>query len=169
MSGVSLLHGTSPQALGRALKRRQFVSTRRHGKYLFLAVDQEAWLVLHFGMTGELEYFGKHDGEPRYTQFLIDFDNGFRLAYIAPRKLGRIELTDSPENFVAGNDLGVDALDVTAKQFLTLAKTSRGGVKAWLMNQGTMAGIGNIYSDEILFQAGVHPRHIRSPIWARTP
>ena len=154
----SILYETTPQGLGYALKHKSFRSTKRHGKYLFVATGNEKWLIMHFGMTGDVKYF-KHETEtPDYTQFLITFENGFHLAYVAPRKLGRIALTDSPQTWIKEHELGPDAFDLTEEEFVKQAAKRRGGVKSWLMDQTSIAGIGNIYSDEILFQAGIHPR-----------
>jgi len=157
VTGRSLLKGTTPAGLGRALHGRTFEKTDRHGKYLFIALDSGGWLVLHFGMTGELHYY-RHDGkEPDYTQFLVSFGNDYELAYSAPRKLGRISLADSPPAFVAAQGLGPDALTLDEKTFMALLAGSRGSLKPWLMDQKKIAGIGNVYSDEILFQARLHP------------
>lgn len=153
-----ILADTTPQALGRALKDNQFNSTRRHGKYLFIELHNGGWLVMHFGMTGSLEYFGADKKAPDHTRLLLSFKNGHRLAYVAPRKLGRITLTDAPRTFIDAHDLGPDALALSPAEFKQLAEGRRGGVKAWLMDQQTIAGIGNIYSDEILFQARIHPK-----------
>lgn len=154
----ALLKGTTAQALGRALKGRTFESACRHGKYLLVELDHGGWLVLHFGMTGELRYARRREERPGQSECLIVFDNGSSLAYIAPRKLGRITLTDSPQTLAHDRKLGPDALDLSGAQFRELATHRRGTVKAWLMNQQIMSGIGNVYSDEILFQAGIHPQ-----------
>jgi formamidopyrimidine-DNA glycosylase len=156
----ALLTGITPQALGRMLKGKRFESARRHGKYLFIALDNGHWLALHFGMTGSLHYFRQPADAPAYSQCLFHFDNGFTLAYVDPRKLGRIALTDDPQTLIRKHQLGADALALSAGKFIDLAAGQRGQVKAWLMQQNLMAGIGNIYSDEILFQAGIHPRQI---------
>jgi formamidopyrimidine-DNA glycosylase len=158
LESPSLLDGTSPQALGRALKDRTFESTVRHGKYLLAASGRNRWLVLHFGMSGRLDYFRDRADIPDYTRCLFTFENGFHLAYVAPRKLGRIALIDSPQALVEHRELGGDALATSVAEFRKLASAHRGSVKSWLMNQRIMAGIGNVYSDEILFQACVHPR-----------
>lgn len=154
----SILFETSPQGLGHALTHHSFQSTGRHGKYLFIETDSEKWLVMHFGMTGDLRYFKNQHKIPDYTRLLIDFENGFHLAYLSPRKLGRITLTDSPQSWVRENGLGVDAFDLSEEEFVRRAAQRRGSVKTWLMDQSSIAGIGNIYSDEILFQAGIHPQ-----------
>jgi formamidopyrimidine-DNA glycosylase len=153
-----ILSGVSQGDLSRALVNRQFKATRRHGKHLFARIDRGPWLALHFGMTGSLHYYRDEAGEPRYTQFRIDFANGRHLAYEDPRKLGRVSITDSPEAYIEAHHLGIDALAIDLKRFRELAAEARGGVKSWLMNQKAIAGIGNIYSDEILFQAGIDPR-----------
>jgi formamidopyrimidine-DNA glycosylase len=158
VESAAVLAGTTPRGLARALEGTSFESTRRHGKYLFASLARGGWLVLHFGMTGELKYFKHREDAPDYTQCLITYDNGFHLAYAAPRKLGRIGLTDSPQRLIQDKELGPDALDLNAEAFVELASKRRGSIKPWLMNQEIMAGIGNIYSDEILFQAGLHPR-----------
>lgn len=153
-----LLSDASAQAIGRALGHRRFERTRRHGKYLFLAVDHARWLVLHFGMTGRLVYFRTPTDRPRHTQFLISFTNRCRLAYVAPRKLGGIALADNPQAFVRRRHLGPDALALDWNGFGVALRKWRGGIKGWLMNQQAVAGIGNIYSDEILFHARIAPQ-----------
>lgn len=153
-----LLHGTTPQGLGRALNGRCFTAARRHGKYLFAVHDGDGALVLHFGMSGVLVTVSAGDETPDYTRCEMEFSDGGRLAYTAPRKLGLIALTGTMEGFIRDRGLGSDALGLDADALGRLASGRRGGIKAWLMDQETMAGIGNVYSDEILFQARMHPR-----------
>lgn len=153
-----VLDDTSPQGLGRSVHGHTFEKVTRHGKYLFVALDGGGDLVLHFGMTGELHYAGKPAGPPPYTACLFVFEDDSSLAYISKRKIGHVALAESREAFVRRHDLGPDVLDLDAKRFIQLAEAHRGSVKTWLMNQQVMAGIGNEYSDEILFQAGIDPR-----------
>lgn len=153
-----LLSGTTPQSLGRALKHKSFRSTERHGKYLFIELNPFGWLVLHFGMTGYLKHFQHKVDRPNYAQFIITFENGFHLAYISRRKLGQIALTDKPQQFVKSHHLGPDALDLTLAHFYEQASKRRKNVKSWLMDQHIIAGIGNIYSDEILYHAKIQPQ-----------
>lgn len=161
--GPRVLTGTSPSGLGRALKGRRFDSTRRHGKYLFVRAGGKGGaksLVLHFGMTGYLEYF---EGEPGpgidmdHARVVVDFSAGARLAYIAPRQIGLVAWTGDEEGFIGEKDLGPDALEIDRDGFVELMAGRRGGVKSALMDQSLMAGVGNVYSDEILFQSGVRP------------
>jgi len=153
-----LLAGISPRALCRALMRRRFEASRRHGKYLFVRLDDNRWLVLHFGMSGRTAVFRHASDRPRYAQLVLRFADGLRLAYVAPRKLGRIALVDDPSAFVQPRGLGVDAMAVEWPAFHAFAAGRRDAVKGWLLDQSAIAGIGNIYGDEILFQARIDPR-----------
>ena len=153
-----LIEGTTSQGLGRALQGNTLEATARHGKYLFVDITGSSWLILHFGMTGNLKYYQHSQDKPEYTRFLVSFANGYHLAYIAPRKLGRIALTDSPQAWVSEKGLGPDALAISESAFLERTAHRRGSVKSWLMHQKNIAGIGNVYSDEILFQARINPK-----------
>lgn len=153
----SLLSGISVKELERALKDRHFQTGERYGKWLLIVLDDRKLLAMHFGMTGKLVYFDNNQSTPRYTRLVIHFNSGDNLAYVSPRKLGRIQLADSRDSFITGKQLGPDALAVSEAQFLQMAAGHQSGVKAWLMNQQVLAGIGNVYSDEILFQARLHP------------
>jgi formamidopyrimidine-DNA glycosylase len=134
-------------------------STRRHGKHLFVRVSGDGWLRLHFGMTGEVRYFKDHGDAPEHTRLRLDFGGGYTLAYRNTRKLGEIGLVDDPDEFVREQGLGPDALsdDLGLRRFRELLENRRGTLKGTLMNQEVLAGIGNVYADEILFRAGLHP------------
>ncbi|MFO7975681.1 MAG: zinc finger domain-containing protein, partial [Candidatus Hydrogenedentota bacterium] len=88
-----------------------------------------------------------------------DFENGGRLDYICQRLLGKVDLVDDVEAFTENEQLGLDALDdaITPEWLHEQLSSRPGPMKAALMDQSLMAGIGNVYSDEILFQAGLHP------------
>ncbi|MEA3408661.1 MAG: DNA-formamidopyrimidine glycosylase family protein [Chloroflexota bacterium] len=150
------------QALEEALVGRSFTSTRRHGKYLLVALDgrEDKSLVLHFDMTGGLKYFEDMAEEPEYDRVLFHFANGYHLAYQSMRKLGEVRVVDDVEAFIDEKGLGPDALDpgLDLAAFKKAVGSRRAMTKSVLMDQGTIAGIGNVYSDEILFQARVHPR-----------
>lgn len=158
VSSSKVLTGVTGSALKKKLEGRRLESTRRHGKHLGVKLDNGEWLVLHFGMTGDLEYY--KDGEvPKFTRIRFDFGKDYHLAYISPRQLGRNGYTKDFAEFVKSKKLGIDALDrkLTLKRFRELASGRRGMVKSFLMNQSVIAGIGNEYADEILFQAKLHP------------
>lgn len=151
------LAGTSARSLGRVLARKRFESTHRHGKHLFVRLSGGPWLMLHFGMTGSLSYYRNGRGPPRFTRLRIDFPRDAHLAYVDPRRFGRIALADSPSGFVEAHRLGPDALALDVAGLRERVAGKRGAIKALLMDQRAIAGIGNIYADEILFQARIHP------------
>jgi len=153
----TVLEATSPQALGRRLNHRRFESTSRRGKYLFAELSDGGALVLHFGMTGYLSYAKAPGPAPDYTVMAIEFEDASRLFYVAPRKLGHIALTDATDEFIDRHGLGPDALDLDLEGFRRLVRAHHSAAKSFLMNQNTLAGIGSVYADEILFQAGIHP------------
>jgi formamidopyrimidine-DNA glycosylase len=155
-----ILKNISGRKLASALMGRKISGSRRHGKHLFARLDNNRWLAMHFGMTGYLAYFKKPDDDPRHDRLRLDSANGRHLAFVNQRKFGRLRLIETPDDFVAQANLGPDALDksVTVKKFRELLSTRRGEIKAALMDQSLLAGIGNVYSDEILFQARLHPK-----------
>jgi formamidopyrimidine-DNA glycosylase len=153
---------TTVEGLRDGLVRGSFESTCRHGKYMFVALggEEDRFLGLHFGMTGGLTYFGDLVDEPEYGQIRFHFASGNYLAYHSIRKLGEVRLIDDVEQFVDDKDLGPDALDpdLDLAAFKRIVTGRRVMVKALLLDQHNIAGIGNVYADEILFQADVHPR-----------
>ena len=152
-----ILKGVSRRELVRRLKGRCFESSRRHGKHLFVRADGDLWLRLHFGMTGSLRYFKREEQAPRHTRVLFVFANAHSLAFEDQRKFGEIGLIEDVNEFLKKRALGPDALDITLSQFREILGKHRGAVKTILLNQKLIAGIGNIYADEILFRASIHP------------
>jgi len=154
----NVLGAVSARKLQGALKGRSFESTRRHGKNLFVRLDDGGWMLLHFGMTGSLAYYQNPDDEPPHSRLLFAFENGYHLAFDDGRMLGKVDLIGEPEDFLRDRQLGPDPLEMDAVSFRKRLRGTTGGIKATLMNQKMLAGIGNLYSDEILFQARIHPR-----------
>jgi formamidopyrimidine-DNA glycosylase len=150
---------TSESTIRRHLLDHQFSTTHRHGKHLFARVDDEGWLMLHFGMTGDVFIGAEDDTEPEYTKMRLDFDDRGFLAYVNMRKLGHIDWTDDVDDYVEEQDLGPDALEIDWETFRGRVGGRRGMLKTALMDQSVMAGLGNVYSDELLFQTGFHPEH----------
>lgn len=153
-----LLRDTSRQRLGRALKRTTLVGTRRHGKHLFAETSGGGWLVLHFGMTGFLRHCAEDAPRPEHTRFVLHFDDGSLLAFADQRKLGFVSYTTDADEFLRARDLGPDALRLSYAELRDLLRARRGALKSALMDQSLISGIGNIYSDEILFQARLAPK-----------
>lgn len=154
---AALLAGVSRRRLAQTLPGTQFEKTARHGKHLAVHLAEGHWLLLHFGMTGSLKYYQDAEQEPEHTRLLIRFDNGYHLAYINQRKLGRIRLVDNFTEFTKREQLGPDAAEISRATFRQLVIGGRGTIKTRLMNQNIVAGLGNVYVDEILYHAGYHP------------
>jgi formamidopyrimidine-DNA glycosylase len=153
-----ILQGITRRRLQRALHGRQLCAGHRHGKYLSVRLDDDARLVLHFGMTGFLKYWKDEGPPPAHARMVLRFDSGDRLAYDCRRMLGKVRLVEDFGRFVAEHGLGPDALRVDRAAFDAGLRARRGAIKSTLMNQSFIAGLGNVYSDEILFQARIHPR-----------
>jgi formamidopyrimidine-DNA glycosylase len=111
-------------------------------------------------MTGFFKYFTDITKDSEHDSVRFDFKDGTFLAYDSTRKLGRVLLIRDDSAFLQEKNLGVDLLDpeLTEERFVDLLSSRRGMIKSQLMNQALLAGLGNIYSDEVLFQAGIHPR-----------
>jgi formamidopyrimidine-DNA glycosylase len=157
---ADLLAGVSKTELQHRLSGKSFSATSRHGKYLFARFGEKDFLVLHFGMTGFLRAYKHEDKAPGHIGLLLRFTDGYHLAYDCRRRLGHISFTDNPVHFIKGRKLGPDALALCADPagFAKRLQGHSGSIKALLMNQKVLAGIGNIYADEILFRAGLHPK-----------
>lgn len=157
---TKILEQISSDKLHSALAGRSFESTRRHGKYLFVHLDDGNWLVLHFGMSGFLKYFKDMEKEPAHDRLLIRFSNGYHLSYDCQRLLGQVQMAGDFKSFLQKKELGPDALNahLDRSTLSSVLAGRRGMVKPALMNQRIIAGIGNVYSDEILFHAKVHPK-----------
>lgn len=154
----TVLAGCRQSDLTRALRGHELVSTRRRGKQLFVEVSDGPWLTLHFGMTGLVEKEDQDEGLDRHARVLLDFTDGTRLTFVDQRRIGEVGLTDDVDAFVAEHALGPDALSLALPALRDVLAGSRGSLGATLMDQSRIAGIGNVYSDEILFQARLDPR-----------
>ncbi len=154
-----ILGETRKETFVRKLKGRTFASVRRHGKHLF-ADAGATWLHLHFGMSGDLTYSSAGGETPRFARVVFAFDGGATLAFEDMRLFGLADLVADPDAFIRERKLGPDPLDrtFTPKRFAALLAGRRGAVKSLLMMQEILAGLGNLYVDETLYQTSIHPR-----------
>ena len=141
----------------KALERQQFIGTDRVGKYLFVLTDGPQHLMMHFGMTGSPRYYKDEADAPRHGRVIFHFDSGFRLAYNCPRKFGRLTLTSSVEDYCKEKKIGTDAAKISWDEFQARISGRKTPIKAAMMNQSILAGVGNWIVDEVLFQAQLHP------------
>jgi formamidopyrimidine-DNA glycosylase len=144
-----------------ALLGRTITGTGRLGKNCFLELDNGRLLVLHFGMTGDIGAFRAAEDAPRFTRVAWQLsDSGLSLAFIDPRKFGRIRLAESAEAYQKAKKLGPDALQITATELHQKLSRRRVFVKPLLLDQSLTAGLGNWIVDEVLFQAKIHPERL---------
>ena len=153
----AIARNRSGAALARELRGRLLERPARHGKWM-LAPSDGPTLALHFGMTGRLVWSGRPWGERhRHDRLILIFDDG-ELRYRNMRMLGGAWLArDDRELARIVGSLGPDAAELEREGFERLLERRRGGIKAALMNQRLIAGIGNELSDEILWRARIHP------------
>jgi formamidopyrimidine-DNA glycosylase len=141
----------SPVETARALAGRKIKAVERYGKFIAIRLDRGC-LVIHLGMTGKLLI----DSEPtKFTHAVFTLDRGV-LHYDDQRQFGRIEYgAELPARVAA---LGPEPLEIALADFAARLKLRRSAIKAVLLNQAVIRGVGNIYADEALFRAGVHPK-----------
>ncbi|GBC87517.1 Formamidopyrimidine-DNA glycosylase [bacterium HR12] len=141
----------------------RFTKAERRGKYLLLHLDGGDVLVVHFGMSGRFLRGNKRQALPPHTHVVIDFQQGGDLRYIDPRALGEMFVTTADElgKVKELQHVAIDPLDhvFTWQQFASALAARAAKLKPLLMDQGFISGLGNIYSDEVLFAAGL--RHDR--------
>ena len=154
-------------AFAQRLTGRRINDLARRGKYLLFRLDGKSapvYLAVHLRMTGSLFY--RHVGDPpdAYVRAVITLDDGSELRYADLRKLGQMWLVDSPEEAVGA--LGPEPLDAafTAAKLRELLSRRRAPIKAVLLDQRALAGLGNIYTDEALFAARVHPQRMANTL-----
>ena len=148
---------TEKDNLKKLLKGKQFESSTRHGKYLLVSL-KPGFLILHFGMSGDLEYYDSKEEPPKFSKVIFHFNSGFNLAYISIRMFGKVSVANSIEEFIENKKLGPDAYKMTLEEFQKAVKRRKAIAKNALLNQSFIAGVGNIYSDEILFRSKIHPK-----------
>jgi len=148
-----------PRCFIDAVRGRTFEKLHRHGKYLFFLLERNGALALHLRMTGQLLLVPETQAADKHThvEFLLA-GRDTKLVFRDVRKFGRLRLLDgSPEQFIREKKLGDDALKISARRLKKLlGKTSR-TIKAALLDQRVIAGLGNIYTDEILFREAISP------------
>lgn len=150
----------SPEAFVRAVAGRRLVDVGRRGKYLLLALDDGSTLAVHLRMSGGLLHRPPGAIADPYLRATLRLDDGSELRFTDVRKFGR--LWHVPEAGLVVDGLGVEPLtaDFTAEALGALLSRRRAPVKSVLLDQRAVAGLGNVYADEALFDAGVNPRRL---------
>jgi formamidopyrimidine-DNA glycosylase len=153
----TVLRGSGRDDLEAALAGWHVRALRRHGKVLFLELDSGWKLAVHYGMTGRLLARDSADREPERVRAQLRFSDGGALAFDDRRRLGWIELTDDIPHYLHSQDIGPDALALDGEDLAARLSAKRGQLKSVLTDQAVVAGLGNVWADEVLFQAGLRP------------
>lgn len=147
----------SPHKTVEALSGRRITGIDRYGKFIAIRLDRGC-LVVHLGMTGKLLV---NAPASKWTHAIFTLDKGV-MHYDDQRQFGRIEYGEElPERVSA---LGPEPLEVTLTDFSKALKGRRSPIKAVLLNQAVVRGVGNIYADEALFRARVHPARVSASL-----
>ena len=141
------------------LRGRRILRVRRRGKRIVMSLTDQTQLIVHLGMTGRLLWAPKDQPYVAHTHLCLELAGRTRqLRFVDPRRFGRVWIAGAAGRWIGPvpSPLGPEPLEMTVPQFLRLGKRKR-PVKAVLLDQRLIAGIGNIYCDEALFRAGIHP------------
>jgi len=155
-----------PAALEQDLPGRTFARIRRLGKFLVLDLEprktpaEETSLLIHLGMTGKISVCPPETPVPLHTHVFLALDDGRELRYNDVRRFGRMALLANGAHERVLGGLGLEPLEITAAEFRTRIQARKSRIKAVLLNQSVMRGIGNIYADESLWRAKIHPEEI---------
>jgi formamidopyrimidine-DNA glycosylase len=149
----------APAEVAEQLRGARIEEVGRSGKYLVWTLSDDRYLLLHLRMTGTLLFDPSVD--PPHTRVRFTLDDGHRLVYVDPRRFGTGKLVFGAPALDAylGARLGVEPFtsDFTAEHLRRIARGRTAPVKAFILDQKRIAGVGNIYADEALFRAGIHP------------
>ena len=138
---------------------RQFRAIRRRGKYLFFDLDDATSIIVHLRMTGKLSLVPSHNAELRHQRLAFELENDSDLRFSAQRKFGRVLHMHPMDTARLDERIGIEPLgaNFTSEWLHNRLVRRTGKIKAVLLDQGLIAGLGNIYVDEALFLAAIHP------------
>ncbi len=162
-----------PAALERDLPGSHIVSVRRYGKFMLIdlqprdARESKFSLQVHLGMTGRMVVSAPEEPVPPHTHVFIALDNGCEVRYTDPRRFGfmRIVADGAREALLA--KLGLEPLSASEPEFRDRIHTRRARIKALLLDQHVLGGMGNIYTDESLWRARINPKRLGANLSAR--
>ena len=148
-----------PRKVERGLRGRRVENVGRSGKYLVWQLSGDKYLLMHLRMTGALLFDPTE--EPAHTRVRFELDEGHRLVYLDPRRFGTGHLVSgaAARDDYLDQRIGVEPLtpEFTVEHLRELARGRRTPVKSFILDQRRIAGVGNIYADEALFRAKIHP------------
>ena len=153
---LRILRGGDPDVMAERISGRRIRSIQRYGKFIVVTLQGGGFLTIHLGMTGRLLLGGERG---KHTHAVFTLNRGV-LLYDDSRQFGALEYSDEFPARVAR--LGPEPLEISFDDFAAALKKRNTRMKALLLNQTFLRGLGNIYADEALFRAGIHPLAIAS-------
>lgn len=158
-----------PAELEKRLPGRKILAVKRYGKFLLLQLspgedssqlDAEPALLVHLGMTGILLPQPSSEPQRKHTHVVLQLDDLRELRYVDPRRFGRMAYLSGEMLLAELHRFGADPLEVGMKEFACRIHQRRARIKALLLDQSVLRGVGNIYADESLWKAKIHPAHL---------
>lgn len=159
----------NPAEIERELPGTQIQRVERYGKFMLLRLrrpaetkdaSQESALLVHLGMTGTMMPRPVKEPRAKHTHLMALLDDGRELRYIDPRRFGRIALLAGEKLREELRRFGADPLLIPLEEFVQRIRGRRARIKTMLLDQGVLRGVGNIYADESLWKAKIHPEQI---------
>ncbi|CAH0992958.1 Formamidopyrimidine-DNA glycosylase [Sinobacterium norvegicum] len=155
-----------PSNLDQLLAGKKVLSCQRRAKYLLLNIGN-GFVIIHLGMSGSLRIIPSETPAEKHDHVDIVFDNNKTLRYHDPRRFGAVLWVEPPfEQHKLFSQLGPEPLtdDFDGKRLFTLSRQKKTPAKTFIMDNKTVVGVGNIYANEALFMAGIHPRRAAGKI-----
>jgi formamidopyrimidine-DNA glycosylase len=159
-----------PVALAETLPGTRIEEVKRLGKFISMRLtpaapaDGNLYLIIHLGMTGQLTVREPADPVRPHTHVFFSLDNGQELRYTDIRRFGRMLIVPESQIDQFQDRLGAEPLEITPEEFRKRFSGRRARVKAMLLDQSVLRGVGNIYADESLFRARIHPARIAASL-----
>jgi formamidopyrimidine-DNA glycosylase len=159
----------NPAEISERLPASRIAEVTRLGKFICIGLESDSaqnaelqrhCLIIHLGMTGQLKVTQASDAVPPHTHVFFALDDGRELRYTDIRRFGRMLLISRSKLADFTKHLGLEPLEAGAEEFCRILGSRRARVKALLLDQSILRGVGNIYADESLFRARVHPARI---------
>lgn len=176
-SGKKLRTPMPLQLLQRSIKQQEISTIDRRAKYLLFRMTNKAVLVVHLGMTGKLSLLRKDTPKAKHDHLALSLSNGKELRFNDSRRFGSVAVwppdraEEMERDFSAKEGMEPLGKEFTPQSLLALASNKKLAIKPFLMNSKYVAGIGNIYANETLFKAGIHPntpaQHITKKQWQK--
>lgn len=163
-----ILHNFTIEEFDKVIKGKKITKIQRRGKFIHILLDKQWNLFIHLRMSGRLSLMREYSLGRPHEHVVLRLSDGRGLIYHDTRKFGRWYLTKNPHEVIGHLGLEPISAEFTVNSLKDLLLKSKTRIKPFLLNQKYIAGVGNIYADEALFLAGVHPESISCNIPANT-